>query len=67
LYQILISGHQMFLKCPGECPVFFLKAVYIAERDLNPESIPIPSMESKLNRIESISALFQPGSYLPIH
>ena len=45
LCQILISGHQTLLKLPGDCPVFFLKAVYIADRDLNPESIPTPSIE----------------------
>jgi len=45
--QFLIhkSEHQRFLKWPGEWPVFFLNAAYIADLDLKPESSPIPSME----------------------
>lgn len=36
---------QFFLKVPGVFPVFFLKAMYIADLDLKPESVPIPSIE----------------------
>lgn len=46
------SGHEKNgknqdsgLKYPGVLPVFFLKAIYMADRDLNPESEPTPSME----------------------
>ena len=39
------SAHQRFLKWPGEWPVFFLNAAYIADLDLKPESSPMPSIE----------------------
>ena len=35
---------KYYLKWPGDKPSFLLKALYMAERDLNPESVPIPSI-----------------------